>query len=583
VASSAAVLLTCAAPAAAVDFQIAWSVFTEDPTGIEVDELRYDGRPDLAISSANDDLARVLFGGPLAFGLPTFGPASPYTAGDEPSDLVTNVGNVANMVVANRESESVSLFLSTDGFGTYGVPTSYPVAAGPVSVDDVQFDSRLVVGYEALSAVGVLTYDGFSSFTGPAFFPTGNGPTDARFETLESGFPDIIAANAGSDTVSVLLDDGPATFEPQDSYPVGDDPVAIEVGPLGNRFGPNDIVTANNDEDTVSVLTNDGAGSFAAAVDYPAGDGPSDVGIGDFNGDFIPDIAVVNEIDDTVSILPGLQSGAFASAEVFDPALGSDLRVMAVKDFNGDALDDLVIGGGNETTVYSNSSLPVLEIPEEADGLAFDDQEVGTISPSKLVTLNNTGDAPLKPTIIRTGSGPGPGSNDFLISFDNCSGSQIAPGSFCQVGVRFAPSIPDVLRNPSLYIRTNAEQPFRTVPLTGTGAQPSPGPAGPAGPAGAPGPQGPPGRDALVTCKSKKKKKKVTCKVTFTASAASVRASLSQGGRTYARGAAETSGGRTTLPLLSDGGVAPGRYLLTVKVSTGKGKTVVTKRRVRIR
>ena len=112
-----------------------------------------------------------------------------------------------------------------------------------------------------------------------------------------------------------------------------------------------------------------------------------------------------------------------------------------------------------------------------------------------------------------------------------------------------------------------------------TGANGTDGAQGPSGPAGPTGPQGAPGRDATVTCKGKKK---IKCSVAFTASRTSRSASarLSRAGQTFARGAAYVDDGQAKVPLLAKGAIPAGRCLLTVKVVDGKGKTVVTRRRV---
>jgi hypothetical protein len=59
----------------------------------------------------------------------------------------------------------------------------------------------------------------------------------------------------------------------------------------------------NNNSDAVSVLLGNGDGTFQAPVSYPAGSNPQSVAVGDFNGDGLPDLAVVNVNDNTVSVL----------------------------------------------------------------------------------------------------------------------------------------------------------------------------------------------------------------------------------------------------------------------------------------
>ena len=72
---------------------------------------------------------------------------------------------------------------------------------------------------------------------------------------------DIVVANAGSNTVSVLLGYGNGSFQDQMTYSVGSEPFSVAAGDFNNDTRL-DIVVANYDSDNVSILLGYGNGSF---------------------------------------------------------------------------------------------------------------------------------------------------------------------------------------------------------------------------------------------------------------------------------------------------------------------------------
>ena len=125
-------------------------------------------------------------------------------------------------------------------------------------------------------------------------------------------------------------------------------------------------------------------------------------------------------------------------------------------------------------------------------------------------------------------------------------------------------------------------------------AGPQGGPAGPQGPAGgtgapgsngATGPQGKPGRNARVTCKAgrvRKRKVRVICRVKLVRSTASaaVGARLSRHGVTYAIGHGTARAGHASLSMHRIRRITRGTYTLSTRV---KGRAGVTRQRVVMR
>src|SRR5437868_7746037 len=74
------------------------------------------------------------------------------------------------------------------------------------------------------------------------------------------------------------------SFSPAAHYGAGDYPVAVATG----RFNTDtvlDLVVADYGTGTVSVLPGHGDGTFGPAADSATGSGPLSVAVGDFDGD----------------------------------------------------------------------------------------------------------------------------------------------------------------------------------------------------------------------------------------------------------------------------------------------------------
>ena len=129
---------------------------------------------------------------------------------------------------------------------------------------------------------------------------TGTGPVAiAMGDFNRDGKPDLVAANSGSDSVSVFLAAGRGKFSNASNFTVGKSPRAVAVGDL-NGDGRLDLAVANSQSDDISLLLGDGHGRFDLAGTLKVGKAPVALAIADFNQDRNLDLATANSKSNSV-------------------------------------------------------------------------------------------------------------------------------------------------------------------------------------------------------------------------------------------------------------------------------------------
>lgn len=113
---------------------------------------------------------------------------------------------------------------------------------------------------------------------------------------------DLAVANGGSNTVSVLLDNGDGTFGPGTEFPAGFDPRCVAIGDLDGDQRL-DLAVANYGSNTVSVLLGNGDGSFEQKIDFGADHQPQWVATGDLGYGGRVDLAVANPTSNIILVL----------------------------------------------------------------------------------------------------------------------------------------------------------------------------------------------------------------------------------------------------------------------------------------
>ncbi len=297
------------------------------------------------------------------------------------------------------------------GFTSTGSAAAAFTVAALSCIDATDYFFR-VRGIDNAGNVGA---PGISAPWHPALFDSvpvavGTTPRGIAMGDLDAdGDVDVALANAGSDNVSVLWNDGRAVFAAGGIFGSGGTvPVAIAAGDLDGD-GDVDLVVSNSTSNNLGVLLNTGGGGFAAAVTYATGVGPGQLRLGDIDGDLDLDVVVVNNGAASISVLRGNGNGTFAAAVHLPAGVGVSLKELDLGDIDGDGDLDVVVavdaegnvevmrnlGGGvlDASVVYAVGASATSVAIGDFDGDGRRDLAVTDPATKGLVLLRNTGNA----------------------------------------------------------------------------------------------------------------------------------------------------------------------------------------------
>jgi hypothetical protein len=282
--------------------------------------------------------------------------------GDGRADVVMTTG----FYFDSSNDYRVWVFAQT-GAGTLAAPVSYATGytntPQSVRIGDVTGDGRkdVVVGLDGL---GVQVYPQLAA--GGLGAPTLTSTADGRIARLGqlNGDTrlDVAAVGWGTNTVSVLLNDGSGALQAPVSYPAQhagyDDLDVADV----TGDGRDDLVVMSGQTYAVpnlSVLPQLASGGFGVANEYRVAPNTntSGVGVGDVTGDGRKDVVLSfggNRPDSNLAVFPQTNSGTLGASVVYS---SYDIpEPVEVADVDRDGLDDVVTlhGGWNRAGVYLN-------------------------------------------------------------------------------------------------------------------------------------------------------------------------------------------------------------------------------------
>ena len=254
----------------------------------------------------------------------------------------------------------------TTGSAPYSVAVGDLDADGKPDLAVANQTGNTVSVYKNISTLGSL---GSSSFEAKVDFVTGASPYFVMIQDLDGdGKPELIATSNGSDKVSIFKNNATpgvinsSSFAAKVDFSTGQNPWIATVADF-DQDGKPDLAIVNDVDNTVSILKNTSTtgvintSSFASKVDFATGNFPIGIASGDLDGDGKVDLAVTNQTDNTVSVLRNTSTPGNIDATSFDPKIdfptGLDPYSVAIGDLDGDNKPEIAVAN------YSSGSVSV--------------------------------------------------------------------------------------------------------------------------------------------------------------------------------------------------------------------------------
>jgi len=380
-----------------------------NPSIVAIADFNSDGKPDIALDGGPGGTLEILLGN----GDGTF-TASPSTPGITPLTITVgdfNGDGKPDLAVSSSNNNGLNplTILLGNGDGTFTAAATPPQsnAAFSVAVGDFNGDGKEDLAVRnSISpnpeTLTILLGNGDGTFTAQSNPPFSGGGSNTLFEAVlvgdfnGDGKADLVLSNAPSGlfAISILLGNGDGTFNTPLTFATTDVTYAFGIALANfNDTGSTDIAFVNDAE--AGILTSNGTGYFtASAAKAPGATTGPDVdtlAIADFNGDGVPDIVQADSDNQFVTVyLTGRSVASGAAFNNVSPPGTGNHSIEAI--YSGDA--SFATSTSSTVPIAAAKIVPTLALTSSTSSATYGAQVVLTamLAPYNDALLTTNGD-----------------------------------------------------------------------------------------------------------------------------------------------------------------------------------------------
>lgn len=340
-----------------------------------------------------------------------------YTATGTYSDGSTQ--NVTTTVAWASSKTATATIAGSSGLatgvaaGSTSITATQGAAGSPVAIASGSINSNtdatndLAIASQINNSVIILLGNGDGTFTNPsqaASYVVGNQPSSivlGTFNTNNNAYLGFVVTNFADNTISVFNGNGDGTFTEVPGSPFhlptgANGPIAVTSADF-NGDGIPDLAIVNQTSNNVTVLAGNGNGTFTqfSGSPLPVGNFPVAIASGILDGSSGPGLAISNQNDGTVSVYLGNGNGTFVQASQSPLSVGSSPAGVAIADYAGTSTGGIAVasrGTGTVVIYVDVGSGLFTEALEPAAGTNPDAIVTGDITGSALPDIAVTND-----------------------------------------------------------------------------------------------------------------------------------------------------------------------------------------------